>query len=95
MSDGASAHFKNNLSVLNLAHHDIDFGLDAAWTFSEAGHGKGVEDSVDGFPKSTVRRANMSKDVRLFSLKDFYDFLKKHQSQNRKLKSTGKALVTF
>ena len=45
-SDGASAHFKNNISILNLAYHKIDFGLDAAWTCSPTGHGKGAGDGV-------------------------------------------------
>ncbi|CAF1619925.1 unnamed protein product [Adineta ricciae] len=38
VSDGASAHFKNNASVLNPIHHNRDFGLDASWTFTATGH---------------------------------------------------------
>lgn len=79
ISDGASAHFMNNLSMLNLAHHSIDFGLDAAWTFSATGHGKGAGDGIGAFLKSTARHATLSKNVRLSSSKEFYGLLKKHQ----------------
>jgi hypothetical protein len=67
--------------MLNLAHHKIDFSLDATWTFSATGYGKGAGDGVGvgGFLKSTTKRATLSKGVRLSSTKDFYDFLKKHQ----------------
>ena len=53
-SDGASAHFKNNLSIFNLAYHKVDFDLDAASTFSATGHGKGVGDGVGAFLKSAA-----------------------------------------
>ena len=84
-NDGASAHFKNNLSILNLAYHKIDFGFDAAWTFSGTSHGKGPEDDVGAFRKSTARRATLSKGVHLSSPKDFYDFLVKDQFEKAKL----------
>ena len=45
-SDGASAHSKNNASILNLVHHRNDFGLDACWTFTATGHGKGAGDGI-------------------------------------------------
>ncbi len=65
--------------MLNLAYHKIDFGLDAAWTFTATGHGKGAGDGVRAFLKSTARRATLSKGVRLSSPKEFDDFLTKHQ----------------
>lgn len=80
-SDGASAHFKNNLSMINLAHHKIDFGLEAAWTFSATSHGKGAGDGIGVFLKSTARRATLSKSVHLSSSRDFYDFLVKNQAE--------------
>ncbi len=45
-SDGACAHFKNNASILNLIHHKIHFDLDACWTFTATGHGKGADDGI-------------------------------------------------
>jgi hypothetical protein len=65
--------------MLNLAYHRDDFGLDAAWTFTATGHGKGAGDGVGAFLKSTARRATLSKGVRISSSKDLFDFLKKNQ----------------
>jgi hypothetical protein len=45
-SGGASAHFKNNANILNLIHRKTDFGLDACWTLTATGHGKGAGDVV-------------------------------------------------
>ena len=55
-SDGASAHFKNNASILNLVHHRNDFGLDACWTFTVTGHSKGAGDGIGAALKFTARR---------------------------------------
>ena len=72
------------ISRITLAYHKIDFGLDAAWTFSATGHGKDAGDGVGEFLKSTARRATLSKDVHLSSPKDFYDFLVKDQFEKAK-----------
>jgi hypothetical protein len=84
-SDGSSAQFKNNLNMINLAHHKIDFGLDAAWTFSATGHGKGAGDGIGAFLKSTARRATLSRDVHLSSPRDFYTFLVEEQLKTAKV----------
>ena len=78
-SDGASAHFKNNASILNLVHHRNDFGLDACWTFTVTAHGKGAGDGIGATLKSTARRASLSKNILLSTAKDFYEFSRKHQ----------------
>ena len=88
-SDSASAHFKNNLCMINLAHHKVDFGLEATWTFTATGHGKGAGDGIGAFLKSTARRATLSKGVHLLSPKDFYNFLAKDQADIAK--AAGKA----
>ena len=64
-SDGACAHFKNNASMLNLVHHKTDFDLDACWTFTAAGHGKGAGDGIGAVLKSTTRRDIVSKNILL------------------------------
>ena len=46
VSDGASQHFKNNKSILNLTYHQSDFGVPASWTFSSTAHGKGPMDGI-------------------------------------------------
>ena len=51
-------------------------------------HGKGTEDGVGAFLKSTARCATLSKGVHLFSPKDFYEFLVKDQFE--KAKATGR-----
>ena len=78
--------------MLNLTHHNTDFGLDAAWTFTATGHGKGAGDGIGAFLKSTARRATLSKSVHLSSPKDFYNFLKKHQLETAE--ASGKAYPT-
>ena len=45
-SDGASAHFKNNATILNLIHHKAGFNLEASWTFTAACHGKGAGEAL-------------------------------------------------
>ena len=76
-SDGACGHFKNNASILNLIHHKIDFYLDACWTFTATGHGKGAGDGIGAVLKSTARRATFSKNILMSNTKDFYEFTQK------------------
>ncbi|CAF1461704.1 unnamed protein product, partial [Adineta ricciae] len=84
VSDGASAHFKNNASILNLIHHKRDFGLDASWTFTATDHGKGTGDGIGAVLKSTARRDTLSKNILMSNAKDFYEFSKKQQLETAK-----------
>jgi hypothetical protein len=86
-SDGASAHFKNHASILNLIHHKADFDLDACWTFTATGHGKGAGDGIGAVLKSTTRRATLSKNMLLSTAKDFYEFSQKQQLETAKRSS--------
>ena len=70
----------------NLVYHKVDFSLDASWSFSATGHGKGADDGIGALLKSTARRATLSKSFILSSPKDFYEFSTKHQ--------TGTAMTT-
>ncbi|CAF2800654.1 unnamed protein product [Rotaria sp. Silwood2] len=79
--DGAANCFKNNLSILNLAFHKEDFGIDACWTYTATGHGKGAGDGVGGLLKSTARRHTFSKNILLSSARDFYEFSRKQQME--------------
>ncbi|CAF1125105.1 unnamed protein product [Adineta ricciae] len=83
-SDEASAHFKNNASILNLLHQKHDFGLDASWTFTATGHGKGAGDGIGAVLKSTARRDTLSKNILMSNSKDFYEFSKKQQLETAK-----------
>jgi hypothetical protein len=78
-SDGASAHFKNNASILNLIHHKTDFDLDACCTFTATGHGKGAGDGIGAVLNSIARRATLSKNILMSNAKDFYEFSQKKQ----------------
>ena len=40
-----------------MLHHKNDFSLEAAWTFSASGHGKGPCDGVGATVKATATRA--------------------------------------
>jgi hypothetical protein len=79
--------------MFNLSHPKIDFGLDAAWTFSATGHRKDAGDGVGTFLKSTAKRATLSKGVRLSSPKDFYDFLKKYQLETTEANGRSNSTV--
>ena len=79
LSDGAAAHFKNNVNILSLVRHKADSGLDACWTFTATGHRKDAGDGIGAVLKSTARRATLFKNILLSTAKDFYEFSYKHQ----------------
>jgi hypothetical protein len=43
-------------NIHNLAHHHQDFQIEASWSFSSSGHGKGPCDGVGAVVKSTATR---------------------------------------
>jgi hypothetical protein len=53
--------------------------LDACWTFTATGHGKGAGDDVGAVLKSTARRVTLSKNILLSTPKDFYELSRQHQ----------------
>ena len=67
--------------MLNLTYHKADFGIDACWSFSATGHGKGAGDGVGALLKSSARRATLSKSILLSSPKDFDDFSRNQQQE--------------
>ncbi len=69
---------------MNLIHHKSDFGLDASWTFTATGHGKGAGDGIGAVLKSTARRATLSKNILMSNAKDFYEFSQKQQLETAK-----------
>lgn len=79
--------------MFNLVHHNIDFGLNAAWTFTATGHGKGAGDGVGAFLKSTARRATLLKRIELSSPMDFYEFLKKQLLEIARAKGRANSIV--
>jgi len=60
-SDGAASQYKNFKNVSNLCHHEEDFGIKAAWSYSATSHGKGPSDGIFGTIKRLARRASLQK----------------------------------
>lgn len=55
--------------------------MDACWTFTATGHGKGAGDGIGAVLKSTARRVTLAKNILLSSPKDFYEFSREQQLQ--------------
>lgn len=47
-SDGAAAQYKNRYNLLNLLHHEEDFGIQAEWHLFAIFYGKGPSDGLGG-----------------------------------------------
>ena len=65
--------------MLNLVNHKIDFDLDACWTFTVTGHGKGAGDGIGAVLKSTARRVTRASNMLLSTPRDFYEFSQEQQ----------------
>jgi len=68
-SDSACVHAKKNASILNVIHHKMAFDLDACWTFTATGHGKGAGDGIGAVLKSIARRTTLFKNNNLNQMK--------------------------
>lgn len=57
-------------------YHKKDFGLEAAWTFSATGHGKGPVDGIGATVKATATRAALQgrPNTNFQSALDFWSF---------------------
>ncbi len=53
--------------------------MDACWTFTATGHGKGAGDGLGAVLKSTARRVTLAKNLLLSTPQDFYEFSRQHQ----------------
>ena len=62
--------------MTNLLYHDQDFSLEAAWTFSSAGHGKGPCDGLGAVVKSAARKHLLKQgpEGSFSTAKEFYRF---------------------
>jgi hypothetical protein len=62
--------------MLNLVYHRQDFALEAAWTFSGSGHGKGPGDGLGAVVKCAARKHQLKEgpEAAFSSPKDFYKF---------------------
>ena len=48
-SDGCSAQYENCKNLLDLCHHEQDFGLTADWSFFASSHGKWAYDGIGAY----------------------------------------------
>ena len=60
----------------NLANHHADFHIQALWTFSAAGHGKGPCDGIGAVVKSTATQHLLKSgaNASCSSLKEFFEW---------------------
>ena len=72
--------------MLNLVNHRIDFDLDACWTFTATGHGKGAGDGIGAVLKSTARRVTRASNIFLSTPRDFYEFSEQQQLKTAEAK---------
>lgn len=56
--------------------------MEASWTFTATGHGKGAGDGIGAVIKTTARRATLSKNMLLSTAKDFCEFSRAQQLAN-------------
>ena len=60
--------------MLNLIYHQQDFGLEACWTFTSTGHGKGPCAGLGASVKSTASRYIIRSGTSITSAEEFYKF---------------------
>ena len=72
--------------MLNLVNHKINFDLDACWTFTATGHGKGASDGIGAVLKPTARRVTRASNMLLSTPRDFYEFSKQQQLKTAEAK---------
>ena len=60
--------------------------MDACWTFTATGHGKGAGDGIGAVLKSTARRVTRASNILLSTPRDFYEFSQQQQLKTAKAK---------
>lgn len=58
-SDGAKQHFKNKFQIINLIHHEKDFGVKAEWHVHATAHGKSASDGIGALFKREAARYSL------------------------------------
>ena len=62
-SDGCAGQYKNFKNFLNLSYHEVDFVLEAIWTFFATSHGKSPCDGIGGTVKRKLYRESLTRTV--------------------------------
>ena len=61
ISDGCPNQYKCRQNLVNLLHHEKDYGIMASWNFFATSHGKGAYDGIGG----TIKREAARESLRL------------------------------
>ena len=62
-SDGCAGQYKNFKNLMNLCHHNVDFGFPALWSFFATSHGKSPCDGIGGTVKRKMARTSLQRPV--------------------------------
>jgi hypothetical protein len=79
--------------MYNLIHHKEDFDIEACWTYSASGHGKGPCDGIGATVKSTASRSVLTSGKAFLSVEDFYNFTKKFNDDMARVNSTAEVPI--
>ena len=59
-TDGCAGQYKNKSNfIINLCHHEEDFGLEGEWNFFATSHGKSACDGIGGTVKRLLTKASL------------------------------------
>lgn len=75
-TDGAPQQYKNYKSVINLAYHFEDYGINAEWHFFPTAHGKGPCDGLGATVKRSAVRASLQSTSTILTAEEFFNWLK-------------------
>lgn len=84
-TDGAKQHFKNRYQMINLMHHEEDFGLTAEWHFHATAHGKNACDGIGAtFKREAARVSLLAKPTEaILTSKALFDWAQKHFAKTK------------
>ena len=76
-TNGCAGQYKNKKNCINLIHHKKDFGIEAYWSFSATGHGKGPWDGLAGSAKREAALESLRRpsNNQIQTATDFYKFV--------------------
>ncbi|CAF3161507.1 unnamed protein product, partial [Rotaria sp. Silwood2] len=74
-------------------HHKDDFNIEACWTFSATGHGKGPCDGIGATVKSSASRSILMSGTIISTVDDFYYFTKKFNDDAAQVNNTNEPPV--
>ena len=74
-SDGCAAQYKNRFNLINLLHHEQDFGIGAEWNFFATSHGKNAcdGDRWDFEKKCNKSQSSTAYNNQILTAQDFYE----------------------